>query len=154
MGYVEAMRIPKRYPCGGWFARGTHPHFERVDQGEDRSVRRGVYVRAPGQGVVVNHLSDAAFPSGFGSPYAIVRIETGRFKVGDCLWYIGHANSDVLAVGKRFKFGDKLARTDNGFSADQGWVEIGKCEGGVPGPMGTGAAYHKLFRGLWRRHPR
>jgi len=141
----------RRYPCGGWFGRGTHPRFERTDQGEDRSVKRGVYVRAPGDGVVVNHLSDAPFPNGFGSPYAIVKITSGRFAVGDGLWYIGHANSEVLPVGRRFKFGDRLARTDNGFSADQGWVEIGKCVNGLPGPMGTGDRYHRLFRAVWKR---
>jgi hypothetical protein len=141
----------RRYPCGGWFARGTKPHFERTDQGEDRSVKRGVYVRAPGHGYVVSHLDDAPFPGGFGSPYAVVKITSGRFAVGDGLWYIGHANSEVLPVGKHFRFGDRLARTDNGFFSTQGWVEIGKCVNGLPGPMGTGDRFHRKFRAVWRR---
>jgi hypothetical protein len=144
----------RRYPCGGWFARGTKPQFQRTDQGEDRSVTRGVYVRAPGDGYVVSHLSDAPFPGGFGSPYAVVKITSGRFAAGDGLWYVGHANSNVLPVGRRFRFGDKLARTDNGFYPNQGWVEIGKCVGGLPGLGTSGARYHRLFRSVWRRKRR
>lgn len=139
-----------RYPCGGWFARGTHPKFERTDQGEDRSVMRDTWVHAPGRGHVVAHLSDGPFPDGFGAPYAIVKITSGRFAVGDGLWYVGHANADVLPVGKHFDFGDRLARANNGFYRWQGWVEIGKCINGLPGPDGTGAEYHHLFRPVWK----
>lgn len=142
---------PLTYPAGGWVRAGSPFRMERIDQGQDFEIPLGEYVRAPGSGEVVNHLSDGPFPNGFGSPYAIVRVDTGRFAVGDRLWYIGHANADVLPVGTRFKFGDKLARTDNSLEQGWGWVELGKATGGFPGPMGTGSEYHNLFRPLEKK---
>lgn len=144
------------YGAGGWAPPGPW-RLQRVDQGQDFEIPINHYIQAPGRGHCVYHLNDAQFPNGFGSPYAVVKIKSGPFAVGDGLWYIGHCNEDVLPVGKHFRFGHKLAKANHFLNSGWGWAEIGKCINGYPGPMGTGAKYAHLFRdrrriGLYERH--
>lgn len=148
------MWILHRYKAGGWVRKKSPFRMQRVDQGQDFEIPRNEFIRAPGPGVCVAHFIDGPFPNGFGSPCAIVKITKGRFAVGDGLWYVGHCNSDVIPVGRHFKFQDKLARANHGLYEGWGWAEIGKCvRGGIPGPMGTGEKYAELFRPIFKVGP-
>jgi hypothetical protein len=140
------------YGAGGWAPPGPW-RLQRVDQGQDFEIPSGDWIVAPGRGVVVGHLSDAAWPGGFGSPYLLVRIDEGAFAIGDRLWYVGHCGNSpagILPVGHAFQAGDKLAQTSHGLNWGWGWCELGKATGGGPGPMGTGAAYAHLFTNVSR----
>lgn len=127
------------YGAGGWAPAGQW-WLQRVDQGQDFEIPLGAHVRAPGDGEVVSHAADGPFPSGFGDPYAQVRIDTGRF--AGATYYIGHVNSDVPPVGMKFKEGDKLGQANNSLNAGRGWIELGLWP---PGPDGNGARIAPLF---------
>lgn len=128
------------YGAGGW-APSSDWVEERVDQGQDFEIPLGQRVRAPGDGEVVGHGEDRAFPYGFGH-HLIVRIDTGRF--GGRTYYIGHVEGlvDSFPVGHKFKKGDLLSQTNHYLNAGWGWVELGTYP---YGPMGTGWNIHGLF---------
>lgn len=134
------------FNAGGWGGTGRF-QMQRQDQGQDFEIPLGHAITAPGDGEVIEWASDGPFPSGFGSPYAIVRIDTGRFAVGNGEWYVGHANADVAPVGTKFKLGDPIARVNNSMNAGWGWCELGKWDGG-PHPDGEGAKWAHLFTPL------
>jgi hypothetical protein len=133
--------------AGGWVRPGTYFSMQRQDQGQDLEIPLYDSVVAPGSGFCVGYSSDRPFPNGFGNPYAIVHIESGRFGGND--WYLGHANMPIIRPGQRFSTGQPLARLNNSLNAGLGWIEIGRWAGG-PGPMGTGEIYHHLFSPVWR----
>lgn len=94
----------------------------------------------------MHYLYDGPFPNGFGSPYMVVKIHSGRFNYGNGTWYIGHANHDLKPVGHQFSFGDELVRANNSLYSGWGWVEIGYCPGGYgPGSAGEGCKHTNLF---------
>jgi murein DD-endopeptidase MepM/ murein hydrolase activator NlpD len=128
------------YGAGGWAPTKTW-WIQRVDQGQDFEIPLGERVRAPGDGEVIGHGEDKAFPYGFGH-HLIVRIDNGRF--GGREYYIGHVEGlvDDFPVGHRFKKGDLLSRTNHYLNAGRGWVELGTYP---YGPMGTGWNIHSLF---------
>lgn len=134
------------YNAGGW--GGTGPfQMQREDQGQDFEIPVGHFITAPGDAEVVAHASDGPFPGGFGSPYAIVRVTSGRFAVGNGEWYVGHCNEDVAPVGTKLKLGDPIARANNSLNAGWGWCELGKWDDG-PHPDGEGAQWAHLFTPL------
>ena len=141
-----------RYKGGGWAGRGNF-RMQRSDQGQDFEIPRNAWITSPGKGKIIGHSYDAPFPNGFGSPYAIVKITTGRFsKIGDGVWYVGHCNGDVRPVGTILKPGDHIARANHGLNAGWGWAEIGKWDGGPHG-MGYGEQFRSKFAKnawLWR----
>ena len=94
--------------------------------------------------------ADGPFPNGFGNPYAIVKITTGRFsRIGDGVWYVGHCNADVRPVGTVLKPGDHIARANHSLSSGWGWAEIGKWDGG-PHRGDYGAQFRSKFaRNAW-----
>jgi hypothetical protein len=122
--------------------------MQRVDQGQDFEIPIGKHIIAPGWGKVVSHLSDNPFPYGFGSPYAVVYIGSGRF--AGRLWYIGHVNANVIPAGWTFHSFRILGQTDHGLNAGWGWTELGHAPNGYPGPMGEGANWHYKFSPVWR----
>lgn len=134
---------PVIYQMGGWGGKGA-ARLQRVDQGNDFEVTLNAWITSPGHGEIVSHASDGPFPSGFGSPYAIVRIDDGPFAIGNGEWYVGHCNRDVRPVGTKLKPGDPIARANNSLNAGWGWCELGKWDGG-PHPDGNGAQYRHLF---------
>lgn len=113
---------------------------QRVDQGQDFEIPIDNWITSPGNGEIVDHASDAAFPSGFGSPYAVVRIDDGPF--GGATYYVGHCNKDVRAVGTKLAPGDHIARANNSLNSGWGWCELGLWP---PGAMGNGFAIDQLF---------
>jgi hypothetical protein len=139
------------YNAGGWGGTGDY-WVQRIDQGQDFEIPLGHFITAPGDATVVAHSSDAPFPGGFGSPYAIVEVHSGRFAVGNGQWYVGHCNQDVAPVGTRLKLGDPIARANNSLNAGRGWCELGKWDGG-PHPMGEGAQWAYLFTPLVVKPP-
>lgn len=116
------LRIHRTFGAGG-FAPSSFWVRQRVDQGQDIEIGLGRRLRAPGNGEVVGWAHDGPFPSGFGDPYAIIRVDTGPF--AGLTLYLGHANQAVPPVGTRFKEGDKLSRCNNSLNAGRGWAEIG-----------------------------
>lgn len=121
--------------------------MQREDQGQDFEILLHHDIIAPGWGKVVSLLSDGPFPNGFGNPYMVVWIGSGRFK--NNMWYLGHANHLYLKRGDWFHTGQRLARLDNSLNKGWGWVEIGHAPGGVPGPNGSGHRYADLFKPAW-----
>ncbi len=138
----------RRFPMGGWVYWQSDAWMQRVDQGQDFEVPLGRHVIAPGWGKCVHHLHDGPFPNGFGSPYAVVYIGSGRF--AGKLWYIGHVNSHVIPAGATFHSGAILGLPTHSLNAGRGWVELGHAPNGYPGPWGEGAKYHSLFSPYWR----
>jgi hypothetical protein len=141
-------------PVGGWIHAGESYRMQRQDQGQDFEIPLHHDVIAPGWGKCVGWLHDGPFPNGFGSPYAVVWIGSGRFKVDGGLWYLGHANHVYVRPGQWFHTGQRLARLDNSLNHGWGWIEIGHAAGGQPGPNGTGAKYASLFQSpawIWTR---
>lgn len=138
--------MSERYNAGGWGGTGRF-QMQRQDQGQDFEIPLGHFITAPGDATVIAHASDGPFPSGFGSPYAIVEVHSGRFAVGNGQWYVGHCNEDVAPVGTRLKLGDPIARANNSENAGWGWCELGKWDGG-PHPDGEGAKWAHLFTPL------
>lgn len=116
------LHLHQYYGAGG-FAPGRFWVRQREDQGQDIEIRINQRLRAPGDGEVIGWGHDAPFPSGFGDPYPVIRIDTGDFKGLEL--YLGHANVDVPAVGTKFIEGDKLSRANNSLNRGLGWVEIG-----------------------------
>lgn len=141
----------KVYNAGGWGGTGEFWQ-QRLDQGDDFEIPLGHFITAPGDATVIAHAADAAFPGGFGNPYAIVEVHSGRFAVGNGQWYVGHCNEDVAPVGTRLKLGDPIARANNSLNAGRGWCELGKWDGG-PHPMGEGAQWAYLFTPLVVKPP-
>lgn len=140
------------YPAGGWVFHDEQCRIQRCDQGQDLEIPIDHFIHAPGHGEVLSYLHDGPFPNGFGSPYMVVRIGSGRFSMGTGVWYIGHANKDLMPVGHKFKFGAQLVRANNSLNAGWGWVEIGYCPNGVgPGAMGEGCKHTALFAPIRRR---
>lgn len=133
----------RTFPMGGWVYHGVEARMQRVDQGQDFEVPLGRHVIAPGWGKCVRHLSDGPWPNGFGDPYAVVWIGSGRF--ANRYWYIGHCNAEVVPVGHVFHTGDILARPNHSLNQGWGWVELGHAPNGFPGPFGEGARFHSLF---------
>jgi hypothetical protein len=132
------------YPMGGWVYHGVTARMQREDQGQDFEVPLGHHLIAPGWGKCVHHLGDLNFPSGFGNPYAVVYIGSGRF--GGALWYLGHDNgSPLIPVGWTFHTGRILATPNHWLNAGWGWSEVGHAPGGYPGPFGEGARHHAKF---------
>jgi hypothetical protein len=149
MQMTEEARQKHTYPVGGWANWQTTVHMQRCDQGQDFEIPIDHWIHAPGHGEVINHLNDRPFPNGFGSPYLVVKITSGRFTIGTGVWYIGHANKDLKPVGHKFSFGDELVRANNSLNSGWGWVEIGYCANGVgPGSMGEGCKHTSLFTPL------
>lgn len=138
----------RQFPMGGWVYHDVPYRWQRVDQGQDFEIPLGHHIIAPGWGHCVAHLSDSAFPNGFGSPYAVVYIGSGRF--AGRLWYLGHDNYVQIRVGESFHTGRILAKPDHFLNPGWGWSEIGHAPNGFPGPMGEGARYHSLFSPVWR----
>lgn len=139
---------------GGWVAPHMACRMQRTDEGQDFEIPMGHHLVAPGAYKVIMHGSDRDWPSGFGNPYAVVEIFTGKFasKIngGDSdtgRWYLGHANGDVPPVGKTGHRGEILSRPNHGFDPNWGWTELG--EWGPNGPTGQGAKYHHLFVPVW-----
>lgn len=141
----------KVYNAGGW--GGTDAFWmQRSDQGQDFEIPIGHFITSPGDATVVGHASDGPFPNGFGSPYPIVQVHSGRFAVGNGEWYVGHCNEDVAPVGTKLKLGDPIARANNSLNAGRGWCELGKWDGG-PHPMGEGDQWKGLFTPLIVKPP-
>ena len=138
------MRRPRKFMAGGFVPPGMPFWMQRTDQGQDFEIPLGQHLVAPGWGQCINHLHDGAFPNGFGSPYAVIRLGSGRFKGLDL--YLGHGNADVIPIGHIFHSGDKLVKLTNSLNRGRGWVEIGVCHNGLPQADGTGAKYHHLFK--------
>jgi murein DD-endopeptidase MepM/ murein hydrolase activator NlpD len=138
----------RQFPMGGWVYHDVPYRWQRVDQGQDFEIPLGRHIIAPGWGHCVSHLSDRPFPYGFGSPYAVVYIGSGRF--GGRLWYLGHDNYVQIRAGESFHAGRILARPDHSLNSGWGWSEIGHAANGYPGPMSEGARYKSLFAPVWR----
>jgi hypothetical protein len=134
------------FNAGGWGGTGRF-QMQRQDKGQDFEVPLGHHITSPGDAEVIAWASDGPFPNGFGSPYAIVRVDSGRFAVGNGEWYCGHANQDVAPVGTKLKLGDPIARANNSLHAGWGWCELGKWDGG-PHADGEGARWAHLFTPL------
>ena len=132
--------------AGGWVAPGMPWRMQRCDQGQDLEIPLYHAVVAPGDGSCIGYASDGPFPSGFGSPYALVHITTGRFAGNN--WYLGHANEPIIKPGQSFKAGQPLARLNHSLNSGWGWIEIGH----LPyGGMSEGFRWHSLFTsGVWR----
>ena len=131
------------YQMGGWGGTGA-ARMQRTDQGQDFEIPVGNWITSPGHGEIIGHSVDRPFPNGFGNPYAIVKITSGPFAIGNGEWYVGHANADVRPVGTKLNPGDHIARANNSLNSGWGWCELGKWDGG-PHPMGEGQQYHHLF---------
>lgn len=138
---------PRKFPAGGWVWHDTPFRMQRTDQGQDFEIPHGGSIVAPGWGQCLMYAHDGPFPNGFGDPYMVVKIHSGRFAGND--WYLGHMNYVQIRPGEWFHEGRKLGRLYNSLNPGWGWVEIGHWNGG-PGPNGTGAKYHNLFNDLWR----
>lgn len=133
----------RAFPKGGWVYHDKPSWMQRIDQGQDFEIPWGAHIIAPGWGHCVSWLHDRAFPSGFGSPYAVVYIGSGRF--AGRLWYIGHMNYVQIKPGESFHVGRPLGRLYNSLNAGRGWVELGHAANGFPMAMGEGAKWHSLF---------
>jgi hypothetical protein len=144
-----ALGVVRRWPMGGWVYHDVAARMQREDQGQDLEVPLGRHIVAPGWGHCIRHLSDGDWPHGFGSPYAVVYIGSGRF--ARKLMYLGHCNAEVVPVGHHFHTGAVLARPNHSLNAGWGWAEIGWAPGGFPGRWGNGALLHHLFTPVWRR---
>lgn len=131
------------YQMGGWGGTGS-ARLQRADQGNDFEIPLGNWITAPGDGEIIGHSSDRPWPVGFGSPYAIVKITSGAFAIGNGEWYVGHCNRDVRPIGTKLKLGDPIARANNSLNSGWGWCELGKWDGG-PHEMGNGLQYRHLF---------
>lgn len=128
------------YHLGGWVAPGEPWRMQRQDQGQDFEILRYHHVVAPGHGHCIGWGSDRPFPNGFGNPYALVKITSGRFAGND--WYIGHANEPIIRPGQSFTLGQPLARANNSLNSGWGWIELGH----LPyGGMSEGSNWHHLF---------
>lgn len=140
---------PKRqlYYAGGWVRPGEPFRMQRQDQGQDFEIPRYHSVIAPGRGYCIGYYYDRPFPNGFGSPYAVVHIDDGRFGGND--WYIGHCNEPIIRPEQRFSMNQPLARANNSLDAGWGWTELGHWSGG-PGPMGEGERWAHLFSPIWK----
>jgi murein DD-endopeptidase MepM/ murein hydrolase activator NlpD len=133
----------RAFPKGGWVYHDKPSWMQRIDQGQDFEIPWGAHIIAPGWGHVVSWLHDRAFPNGFGSPYMVVYIGSGRF--AGRLWYLGHMNYVQLRPGESFHAGRALGRLYNSLNAGRGWVELGHAANGFPMAMGEGAKWHSLF---------
>lgn len=114
------------YPAGGWLPPGAPVNWQRSDQGRDFVTTWQGIIQGPGDGVCVNVGSNVPFPDGFGPDYPWVKITTGQF--AGHTFYIGHC-STLVHTGQAFKFGDPLARADQGHNFEGtlgGWVELGE----------------------------
>lgn len=138
----------RRYPMGGWVYWSSPARMQRTDQGQDFEIPLGRHIIAPGWGKCVHHLSDREFPNGFGNPYAVVYIGSGRF--GGRLWYLGHDNSEVIAAGTTFHTGRILAKPNHSLNTGWGWSEVGHAENGYPMGMSEGEKWHHLFSPAWK----
>jgi hypothetical protein len=134
------------YNAGGWGGTGKFS-MQRQDQGQDFEIEINGWITAPGDAEVIAHSSDTPFPEGFGTPYAIVKVTSGQFNIGNGEWYVGHCNVDVKPVGTKLKLGDPIARANNSLNPGWGWCELGKWDNG-PHEMGEGEKYHSLFAPL------
>jgi hypothetical protein len=138
----------RRYPMGGWVYWQSPAWMQRIDQGQDFEIPLGRHIIAPNWGKCIHHLSDGAFPNGFGSPYAVVYIGAGPF--GRRLWYIGHVNAEVISAGATFHTGRILGRPNHSLNWGRGWTELGHAANGYPMAMGEGAKWHHLFVPVWK----
>lgn len=141
------------WPMGGWVRPGEPNRMQRCDQGQDFEIPLYHSVVAPGPGECTGYASDSPFPNGFGTPYALVRIDGGRFhdepvrKGVEPTWYLGHANEPIIRPGQRFVTGQPLARLNHSLNEGWGWIELGH----LPyGGMGEGFNWRYLFTPLWR----
>lgn len=139
---VEPVYGQRTYPAGGWLPPGARFTVERIDQGQDFITDWQGPVIAPGDGHVVEVLSDRPFPDGFGPGYPVVQIDTGRW-AGRTL-YIGHTSTAVRA-GQTFKTGTVLAHADQGHVSGGGWVELGEASALGQGIHDQGAAIAGMF---------
>jgi hypothetical protein len=138
----------RQFPLGGWVYHDVPYRWQREDQGQDFEIPMGHHIIAPGWGHCVSHLSDRPWPNGFGSPYMVVYIGSGKF--AGHLWYIGHNNYVQIRVGESFNTGRILSMPDHEMNAGWGWTELGIAPNGYPGPWGGGAANHWRFAPIWR----
>jgi hypothetical protein len=118
-------------PAHGWLPVGAH--FQ-VSPRSGRCFATGPEgaLQAPGNGEVLDVLSDEPFPDGFGSGYPVVRVDSGPW--GGHEYYLGHTTS-LLKARERFAFGRPLAIADQGndwAGTIGGWVELGEAAQGRP----------------------
>jgi len=139
------MKRPCKFNAGGWAPPGPYRE-QRVDQGQDFEIPFGHAIVAPGHGVCIEYAHDGPWPNGFGDPYVIVRIDSGRFKGHQ--WYLGHCNKPLVKPGEHFHAFRPLACTTHGFTNGWGWCELGEWTPGQ-GPSGRGQQFHHLFRPVW-----
>lgn len=146
--------MPKHvYPLGGWLAPGQPFTWQREDHGQDLAIGGDHVLHAPGEGVCVAILSDAAFPNGFGPHYPVLRIDTGRWAGKE--WSLGHTTA-LVAVDQHFPFQHPVAVADqsgrvSGWPA--GWVELGEARNGGPLHDNPPHWYKHLFADLTVRVP-
>jgi len=133
----------RAYPKGGLVFHDKSSWMQRVDQGQDFEIPWGAHIIAPGWGHCVGWLHDRPFPSGFGSPYAVLYFGGGRF--AGRLWYAGHMNYVQIKPGESFHAGRALGRLYNSLTPGRGWIEFGHAANGYPMSMGEGAKWHYLF---------
>jgi len=133
----------RAFPMGGWVWHDKPAWMQRTDQGQDFEIVWGTHIVAPGWGHVVSWLHDGPFPNGFGSPYMVVYIGSGRFM--GRLWYLGHMNYCQVRPGESFHAGRALGRLYNSLNSGRGWIEVGHAANGYPMAMGEGAKWHYLF---------
>jgi hypothetical protein len=138
----------RQFPMGGWVYHDVSYRWQRQDQGQDFEITTGHHVIAPGWGHCVSHLSDSPWPDGFGSPYAVVYIGSGRF--AGRLWYLGHDNYVQIRVGESFHTGRILTQPKHEMNHGWVWTELGHAPNGYPGSMAEGPRWHYLFAPIWR----
>lgn len=131
------------FPKGGTVWHDKPSWMQRTDQGQDYEIPWGAHIIAPGWGHVVSWLHDRPFPNGFGSPYMVIYIGSGRF--AGRLWYLGHMNYCQLRPGESFHAGRALGRLYNSLNAGRGWIEWGHAANGYPMSMSEGGRWHGLF---------
>lgn len=137
-----------RYHIGGWVPPQNPVIWEHPDHGRDLAIGGNHVLCGPGNGLVVNVLSDAGFPNGFGPAYPIVELYSGRF--AGYQWYLGHTTS-LLHAGQRFHFGQPIAvanQSEHVAGWPAGWVELGQAYGGGPGYDNPPHWYEHLFSDL------
>lgn len=133
----------RAFPKGGTVYHDKPSWMQRIDQGQDYEIPWGAHIIAPGWGHVVSWLHDRGFPNGFGSPYMVIYIGSGRF--AGRLWYLGHMNYVQVRPGESFHTGRALGRLYNSLNSGRGWIEFGHAANGYPMGMGEGAKWHSLF---------
>jgi hypothetical protein len=151
---INALR-PKTqaWHLGGLIAPGVDWGSERFDEGKDFTIPIFTAVRAPGNGTCIEWASDRPWPDGFGSPYAVVRLDDGPWhdvavRLGVAPeFYCGHADEPLVRAGHRFTVGQPLSRVDHGFLPGRGWCEWGHWP---PGPMSEGERFAAATITVWR----